>query len=69
MHKIKTGKGSAAFHTTFKMPSHSYPTRFSGVNYIKPKTRLHKSRFRLYGAILLLIKRKNLNLALILNQK
>ena len=26
MHKIKIGPGPAAFHTTFKMPSHSYPT-------------------------------------------
>ena len=26
------------FITTFKMPSHSYPTRFSNVNYSKPKT-------------------------------
>ena len=47
MHKIKTGTGPAAFHTTFKMPSHSYPTRFSSVNYSKPKTRLRKSRFRI----------------------
>ena len=45
MHKIKTGAGPAAFHTTFKMPSHSYPTRFSSVNYSKPKTRLRKSSF------------------------
>ena len=47
MHKIKTGAGPAAFHATFKMPSHSHPTRFSIVNYSKPKTRLRKSRFRI----------------------
>ena len=47
VHKIKTGTGSAAFHTTFKLPSHSYPSRFSSVNYSKPKTRLRKSRFRI----------------------
>ena len=47
MHKIKTGIGSAAFYTTLKLPSHSYPSRFSSVNYSKPKTRLHKSRFRI----------------------
>ena len=47
MHKIKTGTGPAAFHTTFKMPSHSYPTLFSSVNYSKPKTSLRKSRFRI----------------------
>ena len=32
---IKTGTGPAAFNTAFKMPSHSYPTRFSSVNYSK----------------------------------
>ena len=47
IHKIKTGTGPAAFHTTFRMPSHSYPTHFSSVNYSKPKTRLCKSRFRI----------------------
>ena len=33
MQKIKTGTALAAFHTTFKMPSRSYSTRFSSVNY------------------------------------
>ena len=47
MHKINTGIGPVAFHITFKMPSHSYSTRFSSVNYSKPKTRLHKSRSRI----------------------
>ena len=47
MCKIKTGTGPAVFHIIFKMPSHSYPTRFSSVNYSKPKTRLRKSRFRI----------------------
>ena len=47
MHKIKTGTGPPAFCTTFKMPSHSYPTRFSSVNYSTPKPRLCKSRFRI----------------------
>ena len=69
MYKIKTETGPAAFHTTFTMSSHSYPTRFSSVNYSKLKTRLHKSRFGIYGTILLVIQRKNLNLALSLNQK
>ena len=45
MHKIKTGAGPAAFRTTFKMSSRSYPTRFSSVKYSKPKTTLRKSRF------------------------
>ena len=47
MHKIKTRAGPAAFRTTFKMLSHSYPVRFSSVNYSKPKTRLRKSRSRI----------------------
>ena len=47
MNKIKTGTGPAAFHTNFKMPSHLYPTRFSSVNYSKPKTKLCESGFRI----------------------
>ena len=47
MNKIKTGTGPVAFHTTFKIPSHSYPTRFSSLNYSKQKTGLRKSRFRI----------------------
>ena len=74
MHKVKTGRGPAAFHATFEAPSYSYPTRFSSVNYSKPKTRLHKSRFwiyevHLYGTILLLAQKTNLNLALFLKSK
>ena len=45
MHKIKSGSGPAAYHTTFKMTYHSYPTHFSSVNYSKPKTMLSKRRF------------------------
>ena len=48
MYKIKKGTGPAAFHAKFKMLSPSYPTRFSSVNYRKPKTRLRKSRFRTF---------------------
>ena len=47
MNKTKTGTGLAAFHTTFKIPSHSYPARFPSINYSKAKTRLRKSRFRI----------------------
>ena len=47
MHKVKAGTGLEAFHTTFKMPSHSYPTRFSSLNYSKSKTKLRKSKFRI----------------------
>ena len=47
MHKMKIGTGPAAFHTTFKMPSHSHPTRFSSVSYSKQETRVSKSRFRI----------------------
>ena len=45
MHKIKNVTGPAAFQTTIKMPSHSYPTGFSRVNYSKPKSSLCKTRF------------------------
>ena len=48
MHKIKTGTSPVAFHTTFKISYYSYPTRFSSINYSKPKTRLRKSRFRIF---------------------
>ena len=47
IHEIKNETLLAAFHTTFKMPSHSYPTRFSSANYSKPKTRLRKSSFQI----------------------
>ena len=47
MHKIKTRTGPAAFHTIFKMSSHSYLTHFSSVNYSKRKTRLRKSRLQI----------------------
>ena len=47
MYKMKIGTGSAAFHATFKMPSHSHPTRFLSVSYSKPETRIRKSRFRI----------------------
>ena len=47
MHKIKTGTGPKVFHTDFKKTYHSYPTRFSNVNYSKLKPRLRKSRFRI----------------------
>ena len=75
MHKKKPETGPAAFHTTFEILSHSYPTHFSSVNYSKQKTRLCKSSYwisyevQLYEIILLLIQRNNLNLALFLNQK
>ena len=73
MHKIKNGTGLAAFYTIFKMPSHSYPTRFSSVNYAKVGyTKVgsgHLYEVQLCGTILSLIRRKNFNLALFLNQK
>ena len=47
-HKIKTETGPAVFHTTFNIPFHSYPTRFSSVNYSKPKTRLRKSKLQIF---------------------
>ena len=32
IYKIKTRRSPAAFHTTFKIAFHSYPTRFSNIN-------------------------------------
>ena len=66
MHKIKTGTGPAAFRTTFKMPYHSNSTRLLG--YVKVGSG-YLYEVQLYRTILLLIQRKNLNLALFLNQK
>ena len=65
MHKIKTETDPAAFHTTFKIPAHSYPARFSSVNYSKPETIKNYRNYRRadsgylyevqpYGKILLL---------------
>ena len=47
IHKRKTGTGPAAFHKTFQVSPHSYPTRFTSVHYSKPKTRLRKGRFQI----------------------
>ena len=47
MHKTETWIGPVAFHTTFKIPSHSYPIRFSSVNSRKRKTKICKCRFRI----------------------
>ena len=75
MYKIKKGTGPAAFHAKFKMLSPSYKTRFSSVNYRKPKLDYAKVgsgyfyEVQLHGTILLLIQRKNFNIALFLNQK
>ena len=73
MHKIKNGTGLAAFYTIFKMPSHSYPTRFSSVNYAKVGYTKVGSGYlyevQLCGTILSLIRGKNFNPALFLNQK
>ena len=47
MLEIKNGTGPAAFYTTFKMPPHPCPTRFSRANYSNTKSRLRKNRFQI----------------------
>ena len=47
MHKVKIGTIPSAFDNKFEVPYHSYPTRFSNINYTKPKLKLKKSRFRI----------------------
>ena len=72
MHKIKTGTGPAALHATFKILSVSYPTRFSSANQKLGYAKVGSGylyEVQLYETILLLMQRKNLNLALCLNQK
>ena len=43
----KTWNRSYRFCATFKMSFHSYPTRFSSVNYSNTEVRLSKTRFRI----------------------
>ena len=38
---MKTGTDPTDFDATFEVPSHSYPTRFSSVNYNKSKTKIY----------------------------
>ena len=42
---METGIVPTTFHTISRMPSYSYPTRYAGLDYIKPKTILCKSSF------------------------
>ena len=48
MHKVKIGTIPSVFDNKFEVPYHSYPTRFSNINFTKRKLRLKKSRFRIF---------------------
>ena len=45
MHKVKIGTIPSDFDNKFKNSYHSYRTRFSNINYTKPKLRLKKVDF------------------------
>ena len=47
MHKIKNRTAPLSYLEKFEQPAHSYPTRFSSVNYRKPQFILRKCRFRI----------------------
>ena len=45
MHKIQGKSAPSIFLPKFRKPSHSYPTRFSHLNYIKPTPKLNKCKY------------------------
>ena len=45
MHKIQGKSASNVFLSKFRKPSHSYPTRLSHLNYIKPIPKLNKCKY------------------------
>ena len=42
IHKIQGKSTISIFLPKFRKPSHSYPTRFSHLDYVKPTPKLHK---------------------------
>ena len=48
MHKIQGKSTPSIFLPKFRETSHSYPTRFSHVNYVKPIPKLNKCKYK-YG--------------------
>ena len=44
MHKIQGKSAPSTFLSEFRKPSHSYPTRFSHLNYIKAIPKLDKCK-------------------------
>ena len=47
MHKIQGKSAPSIFLRKFRKPSHSYPTRFSHLNYVKPIPKLNKCKYRI----------------------
>ena len=45
MHKIQGKSAPNIFLPKFRKPSHSYPTRFSHLNYVKPIPKLNKCKY------------------------
>ena len=45
MHKIQGKFAPNIFLSKFRKPSHSYPTRFSHLNYIKPVPKFNKCKY------------------------
>ena len=45
MHKIQGKSAPSIFLPKFRKPSHSYPTRFSHLNYVKPTPKLNKCKY------------------------
>ena len=45
MHKIQGKSAPSMFFSKFTKPSHSYPTRFSHLNYVKPISKLNKCKY------------------------
>ena len=47
MYKIQGKSAPSIFLPKFTKPSHSYPTRFSHLNYVKPTPKLNKCKYRI----------------------
>ena len=44
MHRINTKTSPTVFLSKFTKPSHTYPTRFSQINYAKPTHKLNRCK-------------------------
>ena len=47
MHKLQGKSAPNTFLPKFRKPSHSYPMRFSHLNYVKPIPKLNKCTYRI----------------------
>ena len=47
MHKIQEKSAPSIFLPKFRKSSHSYPTQFSHLNYVKPIPKLNKGKYRI----------------------